>query len=100
MEQLLTFGSPLGFPTIQRHLQPGWTRVDGFPSPSVGRWSNVFDPGDPVTIADRGLAEDFLRDGESAIRDREQSNEGLNRHEALDYLKGDELRDALRNALR
>lgn len=97
--EFLTFGSPLGFPTIQRHMKPHWTPQDGYPRPTVGRWTNVFDLLDPVTVSDKGLAEDYRVDGAEVVLDHQQSNEGANRHEALDYLKGAPFRAALERGL-
>ncbi len=57
IDLLVTMGSPLGLEWIQHQLgEPD------FPA-RVGRWLNVFDRADPVTLPDQYIANDFLRIG-------------------------------------
>lgn len=91
---LLTLGSPLGVDEIQDKLV--WSRANGFPRRLSGEWVNVFDPYDAVARLDPRLANDFRRDGAEVVVDIEEENWGTWRHSATKYLKGPQLRHALR----
>jgi hypothetical protein len=100
VDGLMTIGSPLGIDEIQDKLQPGWTRDDGFPYEKVnGRWINIFDRLDPVAGFDPLLANEFKQNGKIKIRDINEQNEGAWRHSIVKYLRGDQLRQAMREML-
>ena len=64
IDLLVTMGSPLGLAWLQHQLGD-----PGFPT-CVGRWLNVFDRHDPVTLPDQYIADDFPRDnGGGAVQD-------------------------------
>jgi hypothetical protein len=99
---LVSFGSPLGWSAIQERLEPDYSEHDGYPGDTVREgWRNVFDPADIVVGLNGALAGDYRRGGETVIDDRPQENGGwlTARHDALAYLRGAPLRDAIREAL-
>lgn len=97
---LFTIGSPLGLDEIQDELKPEWSRRNGFPVEKVsGQWVNVFDRLDPVAGFDAELANDYKRNGKTAIKDIHESNQGWWRHNISNYLAGPILRSYLRRAL-
>lgn len=100
VDALVTIGSPLGLDEIQDALVPGWSRADGFPRERVaGRWVNVYDGLDPVAGFDGNLANDFRRDGASAVEDIHEPSSGRWRHDIAKYLHGPRLREAVRALL-
>lgn len=100
VDGFLTIGSPLGLHVVQDRLLPEWTRRDGFPSARLrGRWVNVYDALDPVAGFDAVLADDFQRDGVSAIDDIEEPNSGGWRHSIVRYLAGPRLSGELQRLL-
>jgi hypothetical protein len=100
VDALVTLGSPLGLGEVQRKLQPGWSRHDGFPGELLrGPWINLYDPLDPVAGFDPHFADDFRRQGRPVIQDVNEPNHGRWRHSAGKYLAGPQLCAALRTLL-
>jgi hypothetical protein len=100
IDALLTIGSPLGLDEVQDKLQPGWTRVDGFPYEKVGGdWVNIFDRLDPVAGFDPFLASDFRQGGQDKVKDIHEPSHGAWRHSSVKYLRGTKLRETLRAML-
>ena len=100
VQDLITFGSPLGLDEVQDRLLPGWSRWDGFPRERVeGGWWNAYDRLDPVCGFDPVLANDFRDRGRSRVVDVHEPSHGSWRHSAGKYLGGRQLRAALGQAL-
>ena len=95
---LITFGSPLGLPTVRRRL-----RTRRFPS-GVARWVNVYDPRDFVTGREP-LRAHFLADDERLVEDLENEGRapGLTSltaaHDGTVYLSSMALARALRDMI-
>ena len=100
IDGLITLGSPLGVDEIQDNLIPGRDFANAFPADKLkGDWINVFDPLDPIAALDPRLSNDYRRAGAGIVRDIEESNWGKWRHTISKYLKGPQLRGALREML-
>jgi predicted alpha/beta hydrolase family esterase len=100
VDGLLTIGSPLGLDEVQDKLKPEWSRSNGFPFEKVrGRWVNVYDKLDPVAGFDPNFANDYRRDGQSKVEDINEQNYGSWRHDITKYMRGAQLRKALRELL-
>jgi hypothetical protein len=100
VDSLVTLGSPLGLDEVQKRLQPGWTRHDGFPAERLrGDWINLYDRLDPVAGFDPHFADDFRRAGRPVLRDVNEQNHGRWRHSASKYLAGPLLGAILRDLL-
>ncbi len=100
VDALFTIGSPLGLDEVQHCLKPQWSRDDGFPGPTLsGRWVNVFDRLDVVAAADPSVGNDFRRHGAEAVVDLNEQNWGRWRHDIGKYLRGQQLRAHLADAL-
>ncbi|MBM4258678.1 MAG: hypothetical protein FJ147_22600 [Deltaproteobacteria bacterium] len=100
VDGLMTIGSPLGLDEIQDCCKPEWSRVDGFPTPRLnGGWVDVYDHFDPVAGFDPNLANDYQKNGTRVIRDINEQNSGLWRHNISHYLRGTQLRSALSTLL-
>jgi hypothetical protein len=80
---LVTMGSPLAWPTIQRGLADSWAQQDHGPRNPLDsiEWTNVHDPQDPVT-AHRLLAPSWPN-----VTDHAVTNPPLDTHGALHYLR-------------
>ena len=96
----VTLGSPLGLDEVQDKLKPdGAVSVD-FPAAKLrGDWVNVYDRLDPVVAFEPKFANDYQRDGHSAVRDINEQNWGDWRHSIHKYLSGTILRSELRRLL-
>jgi len=100
VDGLITLGSPLGVDEIQDNLIPQRDFANAFPAAKLkGDWINVFDPLDPIAALDPRLSNDYRRAGSAVVRDIEESNWGKWRHTISKYLKGPQLRGALRAML-
>jgi len=100
VDGLITIGSPLGLDEVQDKLQPGWSRLNGFPHERVAtRWVNLFDRLDPVCGLDPQLANDYRFSSAKRIEDIQIENDGAWRHSATKYLKQPKFRQALRSML-
>jgi len=100
VDALVTLGSPLGLDEVQRKLQPGWSRHDGFPGERLrGSWINLYDRLDPVAGFDPHFADDFRWQGRPVLHDVNEQNHGRWRHSATKYLAGPQLGAALRDLL-
>jgi hypothetical protein len=100
VDGLITIGSPLGLDEVQDKLQPGWTRLNGYPDERVAkRWVNLFDRLDPVCGLDPQLANDYRFSSVKRIEDVQIENDGAWRHSATKYLKQPKFREALRSML-
>ncbi|MEJ1963396.1 MAG: hypothetical protein WDO56_18315 [Gammaproteobacteria bacterium] len=100
VDGLITIGCPLGLDEVQDKLQPGWSRLDGFPGARVaGKWINLYDPMDPVCGFDPRLANDFLKTGLPGVEDIKIENDGWWRHSATKYLRQPKFSDSLRKML-
>ncbi len=100
VDGLITIGSPLGLDEVQDKLQPGWSRLEGFPNERVAkRWVNLFDRLDPVCGLDPQLANDYRFSSVKRIEDIQIENDGAWRHSATKYLKQPKFRQALRSML-
>ncbi len=100
VDGFITLGSPLGLDEVQDKLQPGWTRLDGFPHErNRGGWANVYDRLDPVCGFDARIGNDFRRAGTKVIEDVRVSNDGKWRHSLVKYFRQPELRAALAHML-
>jgi hypothetical protein len=100
IDGLITLGSPLGVDEIQDNLIPGGEFSNAFPSEKLhGSWVNVFDPLDPIAALDPRFANDYRKGGIPVVRDIEESNWGKWRHTITKYLKGPQMRHALRDML-
>lgn len=100
VDGLITIGSPLGLDEVQDKLQPGWSRVDGFPGAKVtGQWVNLYDRLDPVCGFDPKLANDYMGTGLPKVEDIEIENNGWWRHSATKYLAQPQFCTALRKML-
>ncbi len=100
VDGLFTVGSPLGLDEVQHCLKPQWSRRDGFPGRTLsGPWVNVFDRLDVVAAADPYIAGDFRRGGADAVVDVNEPNWGRWRHDIGKYLRGQQLRTHLADAL-
>jgi predicted alpha/beta hydrolase family esterase len=100
VDGFLTIGSPLGLDEVQDKLKPEWSRSNGFPFEKVrGRWVNVYDKLDPVAGFDPNFANDYRRDGQSKVEDINEQNYGSWRHDITKYMRGAQLRKALRELL-
>ena len=85
----MTVGSPLGISEVREGLTPPWTSHDGWPSQRVGegRWTNVYDPLDPVCgIVDRVIGTHYRQAGVVRVEDVAVSNTGSGRHSIGKYL--------------
>jgi hypothetical protein len=101
VDGLITLGSPLGLDEVQDKLQPGWSRVDGFPHAKLsGGWTNVYDRLDPVCGFDPALANDYRKGGAAAIEDIAVQNDGAWRHSLTKYLRQPAVSGALRRMLK
>ena len=103
VDALMTVGSPLGISEVREGLTPPWTSHDGWPSQRVGegRWTNVYDPLDPVCgIVDRAIGTHFRQAGVVRVDDVGVSNTGSWRHSIGKYLGQPALRDFMRQVLR
>jgi hypothetical protein len=100
VDAFVTLGSPLGLDEIQDQFQPEWTRNDGFPHGQVrGRWVNVFDRLDPVAGFDPEFANDYRHGGRPVVLDIDEPNWGSWRHSITKYLRGEKLRQQMRELL-
>ena len=100
IDGLITLGSPLGVDEVQDNLIPGRDFGNAFPADKLkGSWINVFDPLDPIAALDPRLGNDYRRGEGVVVRDIEESNWGKWRHTFSKYLKGPQLRKALREML-
>lgn len=86
---LITMGSPLGMPSVQRQLLESGKTIEGeilpFP-PVVQNWINVYDFRDPVTAGDRTLDSSLYEKG-TEIKDFMIPNAAEDPHWAEGYLK-------------
>ncbi|MET0657414.1 MAG: hypothetical protein ABW110_04560 [Steroidobacteraceae bacterium] len=99
VDGLITIGSPLGLDEVQDKLQPGWSRMDGFPDRGAAKWINLYDHLDPVCGFDPKLANDYLGKGLPRVEDVEVTNNGWWRHSATKYLRQPKFCRALRQFL-
>lgn len=89
VDALMTVGSSLGISEVREGLTPPWTSHDGWPSQRVGegRWTNVYDPLDPVCgIVDRVIGTHYRQAGVVRVEDVAVSNTGSGRHSIGKYL--------------
>jgi hypothetical protein len=99
VDTLFTLGSPLGIREVQDELiAEGASHVD-FPSATLGRWINIYDPIDPVCGADPRLANDYQPVGDKKVLDVKESNWGGWRHTITHYFAGTEFRRHLGQSL-
>jgi hypothetical protein len=99
VDTLFTLGSPLGIREVQDELiAVGRTGVD-FPSATLRRWVNVYDPLDVVCGADPILANDFEAHGARRVEDVKESNWGSWRHTITHYFAGGTFRRHLAQAV-
>ncbi len=97
VDGLVTLGTPLGVDEVQDQLKPPGASAVDFPSEKLkGEWVNVYDKLDVVCAADPRLANDFKRDGAKVISDVNEQNWSEWRHNISHYLKGPQLRTAVR----
>lgn len=87
----ITLGSPLSLSTVQRALGPPFTTP-----PSIGRWINVRDPDDIISL-NRGLERPLFSSAIENIGDFE--NPGADAHAIPGYLRCNEVASALRQEL-
>ena len=100
VDGFMTIGSPLGLDEVQDKLRPEWSRDNGFPHEKVrGRWVNVYDKLDPVAGFDPNFANDYRRGGQAKVEDINEQNYGSWRHAIDKYMRGPQLRQALRELL-
>ncbi|ABV38354.1 serine protease, subtilase family [Shewanella sediminis HAW-EB3] len=100
IDSLITIGSPLGLDEIQDKLQPEWTRENGFPGTIMENWFNIYDRLDPVASLDPNLSNDYQKQGAEVIKDINEQNSGVWRHNISKYLMGAEFRAILSSELK
>lgn len=101
----ITIGSPLGLPPVRSRFEE-WTGESKLPfPPCVDRWVNVANLFDPV-CSDRDLTDD-IEPGRGTAKDRFKNHKvnspnadlKQNRHSGTGYLKTDQVRAAVRDAV-
>ena len=88
---LITLGSPLGLRSIREALRPESTKYFSALPPGVVRWVNVYDKGDPVSLAGGLVAYWLVKD--------ETVNNGDQPHAITRYLGKKEVGQAVTDAL-
>jgi len=100
VDAFVTLGSPLGLDEVQRRLEPGWSREDGFPGERLrGPWINLYDRLDPIAGFDPHFADAFRWHGQPILHHVSAQNHGRFRHSAGKYLSGPQLGATLRDLL-
>lgn len=95
VDTLITIGSPLGLDEIQDKLSPEWSRENGFPEKVTSDWYNFYDRLDPVAAFDPVFANDYKKNGQKCVKDINEQNSGIWRHDLSNYFSGPELRQVL-----
>jgi hypothetical protein len=99
VDTLLTLGSPLGIKEVQDELMATDRKTVDFPSATLRRWVNVYDPQDVVCGAAPILANDFESVGGRRVEDVKESNWGSWRHTITHYFAGKTFRIRLAEAV-
>lgn len=99
IDGLVTLGSPLGIDEIQDLLKPEYARASGWPDALRHRWLNASDALDPVCGGDPRIANDFKQGDVEMIEDAIVTNDGLWRHDAVEYLAQPAVRGFVAEAL-
>jgi hypothetical protein len=97
---LFTLGSPLGIQEVQDELMATDRKTIDFPSATLRRWVNVYDPLDVVCAADPILSRDFESTDGRSVEDVKESNWGNWRHTITHYFAGKTFRSQLAEAIR
>ena len=69
VDTLFTLGSPLGIQEVQDELVAAGRATVNFPSTTLRRWVNVYDPLDPVCSADPILSNDYAQAAGRSVED-------------------------------
>lgn len=99
VDTLFTLGSPLGIQEVQDELVAAGRATVDFPSATLRRWVNVYDPLDPVCGADPILSNDYAEAAGRSVEDVRESNWGSWRHTITHYFAGKTFRARLAKAV-
>ncbi|MDR2215008.1 MAG: hypothetical protein LBE59_04110 [Nevskiaceae bacterium] len=99
VDLLITLGSPLGIKEVQDELRAEGARQVDFPAAKLNRWTNIYDPLDPICGFDPRFDNDYLPVNGKGVVDIREDNWGNWRHTITHYLAGKQFRAALADPL-